>query len=480
MPSTFRILLAVFFAGIVSLLLELSLLREFIYIFGSTARSNALIISVFLVGMAAGSYTGTLKPFKASPRQACARFWELQALSLVYIVILVATKRYFVYHCPHPKIVNVYFLAMVFSPAFISGLGYAYVVKALHERGERLITWVYGISTLGSVTGGLLHGLVLVPCWGMRSTYAVALCCAGAAAWAMASGDLTRRSLAGVLALVAAWSVLADPFSRAWPLPDLLFSKDSEFGIVEVWQMNPAKARAQNDRISFRPTDEPLPAVPVDIKINNVHQAYNLPVDRRIHEQWAATSLAITGHKARVLLFGYASGVTAAAYLDQPLLERLDIVENCDPVIEAGRRFFPKEYARVKADPRARMITDDFRGYARFTAAGYDVIAIDHSLQDPYQSGYFTTEFFAQLKSKLNKGGVVILLGEGLSWNTTRLSFPFIYRNIAPSTEPHIQRSCLYMMREAMPAPVAGDYTLVTDPLIARGEIYSDDRVWRR
>jgi spermidine synthase len=218
---------------------------------------------------------------------------------------------------------------------------------------------------------------------------------------------------------------------------------------------------------------------PIDIRINNIHQAYNLPVDRRIHEQWAKTSLTIIGRAAKVLLMGYASGVTADAYLSSPLLKRLDIVENCDPVVEAGRRFFPKEYARVVADPRARMIVDDFRGFARFTKERYDVIALDHSLEDPYQIGFLTTEFFDQLKAILEDGGVVLLLGDGLSWNTTRMSFRHIYKNVAPDIEPHIQHHCLYMTDEPFRPEVAVDYQRLTNRVDPGGLVYSDHRVWR-
>ncbi|MEM5787662.1 MAG: hypothetical protein AAGU11_10105, partial [Syntrophobacteraceae bacterium] len=63
MREVWLIFVSIFSAGIVSLLLELSLLREFIYIFGSTAVSNALIISIFLVGLAIGAYLGTWRPF---------------------------------------------------------------------------------------------------------------------------------------------------------------------------------------------------------------------------------------------------------------------------------------------------------------------------------------------------------------------------------------------------------------------------------
>lgn len=479
--ATLRTLGAVFFAGIVSLLLELSLLREFIYIFGSTAKSNALIISVFLVGLAAGSYAGTHRLFKASATESSERFAQLQVLNILYIAIFFLTKRYFVYYCAHPKIVMVYFLASVFAPSFIAGLAYAYTVKILHEKGERIITWVYGISTLGSVIGGMAHGLWLVPVFGIRSTYVAAVGCAALAALLVnRSGNLRRNVLLLILMCVVVLAIRLDPSRRLWNLPNVLFSKDSEFGIVEIWKLSPEKARKMHDRISFgqRPFDfEGRQAI--DMKINNVHQAYNLPADRRIHENWARTSIEIVDRKAKVLLMGYASGVTADAFLALPQVEQLDIIENCDPIVEAGKIFFPDEFGRVMNDRRARLIVDDFRGYVRFAKEKYDVIALDHSLQDPYSIGFFTTEFFEQLKSRLTDGGVVLLLGEGLSWNTNRLPFPYIYKNNEAHIEPHVRKNCQYLALKPFPDRLAGRYTLVDVPAEQGGLVYSDDLIWR-
>ena len=479
MDGTLAILSAVFFSGIVSLLLELSLLREFVYVFGSTATSNALIISVFLVGLAIGSYVGTWRHLMVSPQQARDRFWGLQIICILYIVLFYATKRYFVYRCTYPQVVTLYFLTTVFLPAFLSGIGYAFIVRILHERGERLITWVYGLSTLGSVIGGIAHGILLVPLWGMKSAYISAVFFAGLAAFFIGTERFSRKAMSVLIALLAIATIAGDPFEKIWATSGLLFSKDSQFGIVEVWQLTEEEARKQHDTISFGTGAYSMTEAPIDIRINNVHQAYNLPVDRRIHEQWALTSLTIAGRQAKVLLMGYASGVTAEAYLRSPLLERLDVVENCDPVIEAGQRFFPTEYVKVTTDPRTRMIVDDFRGFARFTRERYDVIALDHSLQDPYQIGFFTTEFFGRLKEILNDGGVVLLLGGGLSWNTTRLSFRYIYKNVAQGIEPHIQHHCLYLTDQPFRPEVVADYRLVTDRLIPGGVVYSDEKVWR-
>jgi hypothetical protein len=155
----------------------------------------------------------------------------------------------------------------------------------------------------------------------------------------------------------------------------------------------------------------------------------------------------------------------------------MDIIENCGPVIEAARHFFPEEFQSVEKDKRANFVVDDFRGYVRFTDQKYDIVALDHSLQDPYSIGFFTVEFFDQVKKVLNPGGIVLLLGEGLSWNTTRMSFKYVYKNINPQTELALRLNLFYLTDEPVTGPAAEDYQMVKDGLLPGGLIYSDEKV---
>ena len=88
MNATWKILTAVFGAGIASLLMELSLLREFVYVVGSTAFTNALIISIFLAGLATGTYVGAWKRLR-SPDETAARlkFAFLQFSMILFIAV---------------------------------------------------------------------------------------------------------------------------------------------------------------------------------------------------------------------------------------------------------------------------------------------------------------------------------------------------------------------------------------------------------
>ncbi|HOI96043.1 MAG TPA: hypothetical protein PK250_15170 [Syntrophobacter fumaroxidans] len=473
------IFISIFAAGIVSLLLELSLLREFIYIFGSTAVSNAIIISVFLVGLAFGAYLGTWRKLGVrDENDARRRFAFIQLLSILFIILFFLSKKYFIYHSHHQNLVRFYFIVSVFAPSLLSGLAYAISVKIMHWRGEKYITYIYAFSTLGSVIGGLAHGIVLVPLWGIRSAYICAVLFAGVALYTMYPlMSMMRKFVTAAVVVLAVAAIHLDFADVLFPSESIVFSKDSEFGIVEVWKLNEADARTKHLALGGKDGDFRLDEPPIDLKVNNIHQSYNLPIDRLIHEQWAQTSLGIVNRVSNVLLLGYGSGVTAAAYLSSPMVGKLDIVENCMPVIEAAEMFFPREYELALQSKKSNFIVDDFRGFVRFTKERYDIIALDHSIEDPYAIGFFTLEFFDQLKRITRPGGVVLLLGKGTSWNTTRLSFKHVYRNIDPRINSWLRKGCLYLAQEEFQGVAARDYETVRDGLSAEEPVYSDEEV---
>lgn len=274
MRDVWLIFVSIFAAGIVSLLLELSLLREFIYIFGSTAASNALIISVFLVGLAVGAYLGTGKRLRVvDETDARRKYAFVQLLNILFVVAFCMTKKYFIYDCPYPNAVRLYFIGSVFGPSLLSGLAYAISVKIMHWRGEKFVTYIYAFSTFGSVVGGLAHGILLVPLWGMRSTYLLAVIFAAIALYLMHSAmTLVRKVQVVILVLVACAVIQFNLCERLFPSKDILYSKDSDFGIVEVWHLGKGDALYKHLALGGKESDFKMDGEAIDLKVNSRHQ----------------------------------------------------------------------------------------------------------------------------------------------------------------------------------------------------------------
>lgn len=456
-----NIFIAIFASGIVSLMLELSLLREFVYVIGSSAFSNALIISVFLAGLAVGTYIGTAKRFKTKGESALRKkFSVLQFLLMLFVLCFFLSKDYFVYVSSSQAAVIAYFIAATFFPACIAGFAYTVIIDLLYHRGERYIVYVYAISTLGNVVGGLLHGYLFVYILGQQAVYVFAVLCAMFSALIMLPNKrfvlLVPYILLGFL---AAWIIHSGVLTeRLYRMPDLLFRKNSPSGLVEIWKTPDGET--------------------VEMTVNNVHEYYGYEWDKQVHKDWADTSLSVIDDDASVLLLGYGSGVSSARFLASEKVRRVDTVENTAPVLEAGEIYFPDEYEAVTTDPRSRILMRDFRNYIRFTDEKYDIVLLDHSIIDPYYSGFFTLEFFDQIKRILTPRGVVASLGVGLSYDTLRAAFPYMYRYTAQGKEL-ITDSGFFLTNSPISGPGATSFTRIDDT--GYGEpVYSDRKIMNR
>ena len=117
-------LAAVFFAGMVSLIMELSLLREFVFVAGSTAVSNSFIISIFLVGLTCGAYLGSAWS-KRHPQLATRTLVLLQIINVLTVWGFVFTKGYFQYKIGNPAAVMAFFGAVALVPSLIGGMSFS-------------------------------------------------------------------------------------------------------------------------------------------------------------------------------------------------------------------------------------------------------------------------------------------------------------------------------------------------------------------
>jgi predicted membrane-bound spermidine synthase len=457
-----KILTAVFSAGIASLLLELSLLREFVYVVGSTAFSNALIISVFLVGLAAGTYVGAWKRLLSSNETgAQLKFAFLQFSTILFITIFYITKDYFIYICMNQPLIIVYFILATFVPSFLSGAAYATAVELLFHRGQKYVKYIYACSTLGSVVGGLAHGFLFAPFFGAPSAYVCAIVCS-ALALLLVYPFLRKMSFKLSLLLITGLAVVVQTEAVNRGIfrfyQRLLFRENSPAGLVEVW------------RLQWNPPG-------FEMKVNNSHQYYSYDWDTRVHIEWAETTLGLVDKPCEVLLLGYGSGVSSAAFLRSEHVLSVDTVENSAAVIEAGARFYPDEYERIMTDRRSRILIRDFRNYVRFTERRYDIIVLDAWMRDPYASGFYTKEFFEQLKRILKPNGIVASETLGLSWYTTESSFPYIYRNVDPAVSEPFRGMVVFLSREPLSQRSESSYARIgssnPEPLL-----YTDHRIY--
>jgi hypothetical protein len=107
-----------------------------------------------------------------------------------------------------------------------------------------------------------------------------------------------------------------------------------------------------------------------------------------------------------VFILGFGSGITGGAMLGHPV-ERINLAENCAPVLRAGKLFGPWNRDVLK-DPRVRIWPEDARTVLKLNPQKYDIIISEPS--NPWVVGVgsvFSQEYYQLAASKLKPGGIM-------------------------------------------------------------------------
>ena len=452
---------AVFSAGVASLQMELSLLREATFLLGSTARTNSFIISIFLGGLALGSYFGNRLVVRTKTDSRLL-FAISQGLNIGVILLFVWTKGAILYESYPLSVVAAYFGTMTLIPAFVAGMAFSLFLNMLFAYGETYIAWVYAVSTIGNVLSGFAHGMIFVPYFGMMTTYVVAVVSTGLAIVCVYGSKPAIKLSVGIGSLVAAAVVATIP-----PVPpgndSVLWSKDDVYGLVQVvdrsedWQ-------GPNGRAG------------IDLLVHHLHNCANSPTDIRWHDESVLFAMKILDDEGkRGLNLGYCSGSSVAKYLEYPSIEQVVTLEMNKTVLEAAALYFPDIHERIAADGRSEVVVDEFRSWLNRQPqdSKYDIIMVDVTLEEPYYQGMFTREFFQRIHDHLAEKGVLFLHYQSFL-RTGADVFEHVYepRNLRDG------QGFLYYTNFELPQRLLRDFVEL-DPLAEPGLVYSDRKIYR-
>jgi spermidine synthase len=416
--------------GAVAMGLELLASRSLALIFGSSLQAFAIVLMAFILGIGLGG------AWIASPRRQLASNEKLVVVltcaAAIWVTLLVLNIEKWVdlYRLARTGIAYT-IVGYVFNQLFVGGVALVVLgipaawigavlpllIRTRADDGSllgreigALLTW----NTLGAVAGTLLTGFLLMPQLGIRNAFALLAAILGAVALAVAR---RRRWHYGTLAS-AGVIVLAGlvPFvgSEAWRhvMSSGVFRwRETHFDPQAMVQ------RKQHVKLLFY---EDAPDATVSVEENDgtlgpAHRAL------RINGKVDATSVMdlstqlLCAHlpmlmkpEARdIFVLGLGSGITAGGLLMHPV-ERIEVAENCAPVVRSAK-FFENWNRRVVSNPRTYLWRDDARTVLKLSPKLFDVIINEPS--NPWTVGVgsvFSREYYELAASRLKPGGVVV------------------------------------------------------------------------
>ncbi len=418
-------------AGFTSMTYETVWIRVLSIVLGGTSYAFTLILTAFILGIALGSFWLSTRP----DVNALRTFGRLQ-LALVFAVLvsmLAYARLPYAFMQVHaridhgPQTWGVYQVlsfvvcgALLLPPTFLLGASFPaaarVALRAMNDVGARLGT-TYLWNTIGTVSGALLGGLVLLPAIGLEGTLALALVAnLIAAGWALlADGSEVPRPFALKLLVPAGVAlVLAVVGTSGWASTLAASGRYREWNrSFESYAQFLEEVRARSTVRFYR--DDVFASVLVGtqepdrryLRINGKVDGSN---GTDIDTQILAAHLGVLTHPGkvkRVLLVGVGAGITAGSLLTHEL-ERLDVVEISPAVVEAAE-LFSVDHRNAFKDPRCHVHIEDARTFLALSQEPYDLIVSVPS--NPWVSGVsglFSRDFFEMAKGKLAPGGRLV------------------------------------------------------------------------
>jgi spermidine synthase len=398
------ILVASGLMGLASIADEVFWSRILVLHLGSSVYAYSLMLFAFLIGIGIGS---------ALVERVVERIDVIRTLGIVEIALAVslALQVHLFAHfsdflgillkpfsaagvtSPFPTLLTGVVIALI-VPTALMGAAFPLTVR-LYEmsasKGEaRAVGQVYLANTIGSITGSMLAGFLLIRLLGSQNGLFL-MCCINLAlgAWFLRK----RRWITIAAVLIIGAIVTAKPnavilsagiFSDA-KQPILLFREDVT-ATVTLRQIRPDYLSLELNGVNVAGTSGEL--------IGTQKLQGHIP-------------LLIHPNPKRVLHIGFGSGGTAWAVSRHPV-ENITIAEISPEVLEVSNARLGVVNHGVLRDPRVHAEINDGRNYVLATPEKFDVILSD-SIHPRYagNGSLYTRDYFELCRRRLNPDGVI-------------------------------------------------------------------------
>jgi spermidine synthase len=427
-------------SGFVALSYEVIWSRVLALIIGSSVYAFSIMLTTFLVGLAAGATIASRVVDRV--RRPVRMFALIEvAVGLTSLIgaylfndlpyVFVQLYRW-VDSSAFGLLLFARFLIASFVmivPTFLLGALFPLVVRIISSRKlagttGRTVGDAYAANTVGAIAGSFASGFILVPWLGLlgslRLCVALNFVVAAAAFSASARRPTEKRdrpkrinvsATAGLAAsvLLIIIVVLGEP---PWD-PEVMSSAVYRYAPSLIdksrQELFDYLKRGQGETIFYKEGITATVAVQRQgggkvLKVNGKPEAStagDMPTQILI----GAMPLLVREHTDDVLLIGLGSGVTLGT-VEQFPVKRVTCVELEPAVIEASRHFEDVNNHPLD-DPRLRMISNDGRNFIYTTDEKFDVIVSEPS--NPWVTGVanlFTLEYFKRGAERLKDDGL--------------------------------------------------------------------------
>jgi spermidine synthase len=414
--SRWPIYLTIAMSGACALAAEVVWTRLLSMLLLGTVYVFAIILAVFLTGLAIGSAAGSSLLKRIDSRAALGWCQILltvtvawAAYSIVHILpawkdnVLVTSDAWRMYGLDLNRCLIALLPAAVFWGASFP-LACAAAAQLGGEPGI-VAGEVYAANTVGGIAGALLMSLVLIPGIGSQQSQRLLVVASAAAGWLILAPSF-RRSKAAAVALLASVPLVGFLAWKVDPIPGDLIAYGRRMPINAGNSKILYTAEGRNSSVAITEWYNNTVYVNVNGHVEATTELYDMTLQRMVGHLPAL----LHPNPRSVLGIGFGAGVSAGTFTRYPGIQKITICE-IEPVIPpASTKYFAPQNYGVANNPKTHIVFDDARHYLLTTTEKFDIIASDPL--DVFIKGtaaLYSREYFESVKEHLNPGGMFTL-----------------------------------------------------------------------
>jgi spermidine synthase len=408
--------LAIAISGATALGAEVVWTRLLSLLLGATVYTFSIILAVFLVGLAIGSWVGALAGRGARPAAALGICQLLLVAGITWSALMIAQ---FVPYWPVNPLLSsdplytfqidmVRVIWSILPPALLWGASFPLALAAAAGPGEEssiLVGRTYAANTGGAILGALAFSLFLVPAIGTEGAEKTLVILAALGALVVL-GPLVLRSktIFGMVGVVAAMGISLFVAMKIPAVPPELIAYGRRIMINMGRSQILYTGEGINSSIAISRWDDGAIQFHVSGKVEASTETYDMRLQRLLGHMPAL----FHQNPKSVLIVGFGAGVTAGSFVPHPTIQRIAICEMEPLIPPTATKYFGQENYNVKNDPRTQIYYDDARHFVLTTPEKFDIITSDPI--HPWVKGsatLYSQEYFQMVKDHLNPGGIV-------------------------------------------------------------------------
>lgn len=398
--------LIIFFMGFTSFSYEVLWNRVMLLHSGSNVYGYGITLCNILMGIGLGSlaYNIFFKRKKAEIENLGFVELFLSIFIIFQIFLFIKEKNFLEFFASYPwgnvqmQVFGSLFLSSLISlfiPSFLMGISFPLSVNIFsweNEPAGKSVGSIYGINTLGCITGSIITGFSLIPLIGTTRSIFLMAFINSLISYLLFKKNIYKTLSIFILILITIF-LISFPGEKIFLSAGIYYKEENK---VKAFKEDTSGAIVVIEREEGK-----------SLEINGTNVAGTSPDLFLIQKLQGHIPLLSSKEEEKVLHIGLGSGGTLYSVSLHPVKE-IYVAEISSGVLKLSSAYFKDINKGAIFDKRVRIKIMDGRNFILGTKEKFNVILSDSIHPKHYGNGFlYTKDYFLLLKEKLKENGVV-------------------------------------------------------------------------